>query len=65
MAVVKNMSTEVNREFWSHVEAIAAQVRSNTEGAPCRAASEEHLRTFDHAPSESLNERIAASEERD
>ncbi len=28
MAVVKNKSTEENREFWSHVEAVANEVRS-------------------------------------
>jgi len=28
MSVVKNRSTQKNREFWDHVEAIAAQVRA-------------------------------------
>jgi hypothetical protein len=29
MAVVKNKSTERSREFWSHVESIAQQSRTN------------------------------------
>jgi hypothetical protein len=29
MAVVKNKTTERTREFWSHVESIAEQVRCN------------------------------------
>jgi ribulose kinase len=28
MPVVKNKSTEENREFWSHVEAVAKEVRT-------------------------------------
>lgn len=27
MSVVKNKSTEENREFWSHVEAVAEEVK--------------------------------------
>jgi len=29
VAVIKNKSTERNREFWSHVESVAAQSRSS------------------------------------
>lgn len=29
MAVVKNKTTERGREFWSHVESIASQVRNS------------------------------------
>ena len=32
MAVVKNKLTEPTREFWSHVESIAEQVRRNDNG---------------------------------
>ena len=28
MAVIKNKTTEENRAFWRHVEAVAAEVRS-------------------------------------
>jgi hypothetical protein len=31
MAVVKNKTTERGREFWSHVESIASQVRSSEQ----------------------------------
>jgi len=31
MAVVKNKSNESSREFWSHVESIAKQVRRDSD----------------------------------
>jgi len=34
MAVIKNKATERNREFWSHVESIAKQVRCDTDITP-------------------------------
>jgi hypothetical protein len=43
MKIVKNKSTEGNREFWSHVESVAKEVESwpkwmakSTEESACR-----------------------------
>jgi hypothetical protein len=65
MAVVKNLSTERSREFWSHVERIAAQVRNNTEGDQGNVVQEEHRPTVDHAPDCSRTERDTSPVNRD
>jgi hypothetical protein len=46
MAVVKNKSTDRDREFWSHVEAVAQQVRDEyrTESA-CDSRTDGEVRT--------------------
>jgi len=44
--VVKNKTTERNRVFWSHVEAIAAQSRKRRESASLR----DQTRVHDCAP---------------
>jgi hypothetical protein len=38
MAVVKNKTTQRGREFWSHVESIASQVRSG-ESVPIKRST--------------------------
>ncbi len=40
--IVKNKSTEQNRDFWSHVERVAAQSRNN-RGATSNGAANDRL----------------------
>ena len=41
MTVIKNKSTLMNRDFWSHVESIAEQSRTSREAPQfCRSAAE-------------------------
>lgn len=65
MAVIKNKTTEANRAFWSHVETIAEQVRSNPDCASSRTASAVHALTFDHAATETRIAQSDKSEEED
>ena len=54
MAIIKNKSTDENRQFWSHVEAVAKEVRTwpqwmgnRSEQQICRTAESEPLKSGD------------------
>jgi hypothetical protein len=53
MAVVKNKTSERNREFWSHVESVAKQVRCDPDTGP--ASSRSHIDSAQQEPGNSTD----------
>jgi hypothetical protein len=58
--VVKNKSTERNRDFWSHVETVADQSRRSRAGTICESSvrntdAVRHDGASESKPKESLN----------
>ena len=57
MAVLKNKSTEENRDFWSHVEAVAKEVSTWPEWMGNRRVKEDD----DQKPASSRSARVTES----
>jgi hypothetical protein len=61
MAIIKNKNTEENRQFWSHVEAVAKEVRTWPKWMSNRDA-QQMCQAKESEPPESTNEEESHSE---